>query len=142
MEGDDGEFPYGEKTHSQVGSMSVTGKPTVLRAPRVVLLTLMATIFIALMGVGFVIPFLPVLARDLGASEFALGMLAAVFALSMGMSQPLAGSLSDRYGRKRFLLAGLGIFSACGFAYTFASSIPGITVIRFIQGSAPVWSSP
>ena len=114
--------------------MSLTGTPTVSRAPRAVLLTLMATIFIALMGVGFVIPFLPVLASDLGASEFALGVLAAVFALSMGLSQPLAGSLSDRYGRKRFLLVGLGIFSVCGFAYTVASSVLDITAIRFIQG--------
>ena len=114
--------------------MSLKKIPADSMGSKVVVLTLMATIFIALMGVGFVIPFLPVLASNLGASEFGLGMIAAVFALSMGISQPLAGSLSDRYGRKRFLLVGLSVFSVCGFAYTTASSVLDITIIRFIQG--------
>ena len=102
--------------------------------PRLALLTLMASVFISLMGVGFVVPFLPVLASDLGASATMLGVLTAAFSLSMGGLQPLAGSLSDRHGRKRFLLAGLAIFSICGFGYTLASSVLDITVVRFVQG--------
>ncbi len=103
-------------------------------ASRMALVALMGSVFISLMGVGFVVPFLPVLATELGASATMLGVLTAAFSLSMGGLQPLAGSLSDRHGRKRFLLAGLGIFTVCGFAYTLASSVLDITVVRFVQG--------
>ena len=85
-------------------------------------------------GMGFVVPFLPIYARELGASGFDLGILVAGFSLSMGLCQPFAGSLSDKYGRKTFLMAGLAIFSSCGFAYTISQSVMDITIIRFIQG--------
>ena len=112
----------------------VSGRPTAPTVPKAALAALMASVFIAMMGVGFVVPFLPVLATELGASATMLGVLTAAFSLSMGGLQPLAGSLSDRHGRKRFLLAGLAIFSVCGFGYTLASSVLDITVVRFIQG--------
>ena len=46
-------------------------------------------------GMGFVVPFLPIYARELGASGFDLGILVAGFSLSMGLCQPFAGSLSE-----------------------------------------------
>ena len=104
------------------------------RVPKVAFITLMSTVFISLMGVGFVVPFLPVFATELGATGFTLGLLTAMFSLSMGAFQPFAGSLSDRHGRKRFLIAGLAVFSVCGFAYSFAGSVLDLTVVRFIQG--------
>ena len=85
-------------------------------------------------GVGFVIPFLPLFARQLGASGFALGLLVAGFSLSLAVVQPFAGSFSDNYGRKRFLSAGLVIFAVCGFGYNWADSVTDIMVVRFVQG--------
>ena len=87
-----------------------------------------------MMGIGFVVPFLPIFARDLGASGFELGLLVAGFSLSMGISQPLAGSYSDKYGRRKFLIAGLGTFAICGFAYNLTNSVVDITIVRLIQG--------
>lgn len=98
------------------------------------LLVLLGTNYIAMMGVGFVIPMLPIFARNLGASGFTLGLLVAGFSLSMGMVQPLAGSFSDSHGRKKFLCAGLVIFAVCGFGYNLTSSVLDITVVRFVQG--------
>ena len=115
-------------------SATSTSTPRAQAVPKGPLLTLLGTVFISLMGVGFVVPFLPVLAKELGASGFALGLLMAGFSLSMGIFQPLAGALSDRHGRKRFLAVGLGIYAACGFSYTLANTVLDLTIIRLIQG--------
>ena len=112
----------------------MTEAPARHRVPKFPIVILLGSLFVSLLGIGFVVPFLPVLAADLGATGFALGFLMAAFSVSMGVSQPLVGSLSDRYGRKFFLAAGLAIYSACGFSYIFASSVADITMIRFIQG--------
>ena len=98
------------------------------------LLVLLGANFIAMMGVGFVVPFLPIFVRELGASGFTLGLLVAGFSLSMGLVQPLAGSFSDNHGRKRFLSAGLAIFAVCGFGYNLTNSVLDIMVVRFVQG--------
>ena len=119
--------PYAEQTH-------VTGAPTPHRVSKLAIVILLGSLFIAMSGIGFVVPFLPVLATELGATGFALGFLMAAFSLSMGVSQPLVGTLSDRHGRKLFMAAGLAIYSACGFSYVLASSVTDITVIRFFQG--------
>jgi len=86
------------------------------------------------MGMGFVIPFLPIYAQDLGASGFEMGAITAGFALTMGIIQPFIGSYSDRYGRKWFLTIGLIIFTVCGFLYAFSSSVTDLLFIRLIQG--------
>ena len=84
------------------------------------IVVLLLSNYITMTGMGFVVPFLPIYARELGASGFDLGILVAGFSLAMGLCQPFAGSLSDKYGRKKFLMTGLAIFSACGFAYTIS----------------------
>lgn len=112
----------------------VSDRATSHEIPVLAIAVLLGSLLISTMGIGFVVPFLPVIATDLGATGFAVGVIMAVFSLSMGVSQPFVGSISDRYGRKPFLIAGLVIYSACGFAYILASSILEITAIRFIQG--------
>ena len=61
-----------------------------------ILVTVMLSVFIALLGVGIIIPVLPVLATKLGAGGFALGVITAAFSLSRGLLQPVVGNLSDR----------------------------------------------
>ena len=95
---------------------------------------LLGSLFIAIVGIGIVIPFLPVLAADLGASGFTLGLLAAAFSLSGAITQPMAGTFSDRMGRKYFLVAGLAIYSVGGFLYVVGSSVTDIILVRFLQG--------
>ena len=98
------------------------------------IVVLLLSNYITMTGMGFVVPFLPIYARELGASGFDLGILVAGFSLAMGLCQPFAGSLSDKYGRKKFLMTGLAIFSTCGFAYTISESVIDITLVRFVQG--------
>lgn len=114
--------------------MAIIKDPHIRKRITFPLLVLLGANFIAMMGVGFVVPFLPIFARDLGASGFILGLLVAGFSLSMGVVQPLAGSFSDSHGRKKFLSAGLAIFAVCGFGYNLTSSVLDIMVVRFVQG--------
>ena len=91
----------------------MSDRVTYHESPVLAIAVLLGSLLISTMGIGFVVPFLPVIATDLGATGFAVGVVMAVFSLSMGVSQPFVGSISDRYGRKPFLVVGLIIYSAC-----------------------------
>lgn len=99
-----------------------------------ILITVVLSVFIALLGVGIVIPVLPILATKLGASGFALGMITAAFSLSRGLLQPLVGNLSDRWGRKGFLVAGLFIYGLVGLLIPYAETVTNLVIIRTFQG--------
>lgn len=99
-----------------------------------ILLTVVLAVFIALLGVGIIIPVLPVLATKLGASGFSLGLITAAFSLSRGLLQPTVGNLSDRWGRKGFLVAGLFIYGLVGLLIPLAGSVVQLVGIRLFQG--------
>ena len=116
------------------GAPVVTGTATSRVAPKFPVVILLGSLFISTVGIGFVVPFLPVFATELGATGFALGFIMAAFSLSMVVTQPLAGSYSDRLGRKFFLVAGLAVYSVGGFLYVLSSSVADIILVRFLQG--------
>lgn len=98
------------------------------------LATLFLSVFIALLGLGIVIPLLPVYADNLGAGGIMIGLMVAGFSISRGILQPFVGGWSDRHGRKRFLVTGLLIYSVVGFAFTLATTIEHLIFIRVIHG--------
>ncbi len=51
--------------------------------------------------------FIPVLARELGASDFEIGIIGGVYGFTMFFSYYVFGRMSDIHGRKMFLLIGL-----------------------------------
>ena len=63
--------------------------------------TLFLTVFLDLVGFGLIIPFLPSMARDLGASDFTAAALAACYSLMQFIAVPIWGRISDRVGRRR-----------------------------------------
>ncbi|MFO8113322.1 MAG: MFS transporter, partial [Desulfosalsimonadaceae bacterium] len=81
-------------------------------------------------------------AAELGASGFALGVIIAGFALSGGILQPFVGDLSDRHGKKGFLIAGLFIFGLTGYTYTFAESVTHLVIIRILHGAGSAMIVP
>jgi len=64
------------------------------------------TLVVVMMGFGMIIPILPFYIESFGASGSALGALMATFAVMQFLFAPIWGSLSDRYGRKPFLILG------------------------------------
>ncbi|MGW8194532.1 MAG: MFS transporter [Desulforhopalus sp.] len=98
------------------------------------LITLLLSVFIALLGIGIIVPVMPVFARELGAGGFALGMIIAAFSVTRGLLQPVVGNLSDRLGRKNFLIAGLFIYGLVGLLIPHATSVSNLIVIRGFHG--------
>jgi len=102
---------------------------------RTILFTILTAIFVVFVGIGIIVPILPIYAAELGATGFSLGVIVAGFPLSAGMLQPFVGSLSDRHGRKGFLVSGLIIFGLTGYIYTLAGSVAHLVMIRIFHGA-------
>ena len=100
------------------------------------------SIFSAVMGVGIVVPLLPVYAEDLGASGLYIGFIFSVFSLSRTILLPFFGSLSDKTGRKPYITAGLLGYAVVSAAFIVADSIWGLITVRFFQGIASAMIMP
>ncbi len=98
------------------------------------LLPLLLSVFIALLGIGIIVPVMPVFAASLGAGGLAMGFIIAVFSLTRGFCQPLVGNLSDRWGRKGFILAGLLIHVLAGLLLPEVVSMESMLLIRALHG--------
>jgi len=92
------------------------------------------SLFMALAGFGITIPILPFMARDLGASPVGVSLLVSVFALCQFVSAPVWGSMSDRFGRKALLAAGLFGYSLSFFAAGLSSSVAALIASRALGG--------
>lgn len=91
----------------------------------------------ALMMTGFGI-IMPVFARRLG--EFgdgvaALGWMTMAFALSQLIAAPIMGSLTDKYGRRPFVLIALFAFMLTNIGYLLAQSTPQFIAVRVAGGA-------
>jgi len=104
--------------------------------------SLFFSIFAATTGVGIVLPLLPVYGRNLGASGLYIGFIFGVFSLSRTFFLPYFGSLSDKKGRKLFIVAGLFLYSLLSLAFMFSNNIDQLLFIRFIQGIASAMIIP
>jgi len=79
---------------------------------------------------------LPTLAKSLHASESDLEWFSAGYLLVLAAATLPAGLFGDRFGRKRVLLASLGVFGA-GSAWCAYSPSPGpFLVARLVMGAA------
>jgi DHA1 family multidrug resistance protein-like MFS transporter len=106
------------------------------------LVTLLSALFVAFLGIGIIAPIIPIYAVDLGATGVTLGFIIAAFSVSQGALQPVVGNLSDRKGRKRFLVAGLSIYAVVGIAYTLATSVEQLILIRLFNGVGSAMIAP
>ena len=99
-------------------------------------LTILLGSLIALpaLGTDLYVPALPEVARALGAPVSAAQFTLTTYFLGLGAGQLLWGPLSDRYGRKPVLVAGLLVMLAASIAASFAQSVPGLATARAVQG--------
>ena len=93
-------------------------------------------IFSNALGVGIILPLLPLYAEKLGASGILLGFIFASFSISRFIIMPFAGRLSDRRGRKHILAIGLIAFAITSFGYVWANNTVSLLLVRFLQGIA------
>lgn len=101
------------------------------------------------LGNSMLIPVLPLIAKELRISSFQVSMLITVYAVVAILLIPIAGYLSDRYGRKvviipSLIIAGIG-GAICGASDWFASGISAYWIIlggRFLQGIGAAGAFP
>lgn len=79
---------------------------------------------------------LPYVAADLGVSPARAQLTLTVVFLGLGLGQVLAGPLSDVFGRRRPLLAGIALYTAAGIVCGLATSVEVLIAGRFLQGVA------
>ncbi len=96
--------------------------------------TLNLAVFTGMLGMGIVIPFLPIYAKTLGATGLTIGIFFASFPLAQMLFMPLIGRLSDRHGRKGFIAVGLFCASLLSLWYVYAPGILYLILGRFVQG--------
>lgn len=95
---------------------------------------LFVTVFVTTMGISMVSPVLPVYAKELGASGLWLGLLGSIFAVVQAAVGPFVGGLSDRHGRKTFILLGLSVYIVAAVGYLTAQSFWQVLVFRSLTG--------
>jgi MFS transporter, DHA1 family, multidrug resistance protein len=85
------------------------------------------------LSIDIYLPALPTLRRSLAANESQALITLSAFLIGSGAGQLFAGPLSDRFGRKPLLLAGLGFYILASAGCALASTISAIICWRFLQ---------
>lgn len=79
------------------------------------------------------VPALPQAARELGARPGAMQLTISLYIAGLAVGQLVYGPLSDRFGRKPVLLAGLALYSLAGLAATLAQGLGALIAARLLQ---------
>ncbi len=98
---------------------------------------LFLSIFTAILGLGIIIPILPIYAQSdsIGANGFWLGAIFAGFSIARSVSMPLVGRCSDNTGRRKsFIGTGLFIYAVSSLGYIYAYDALSLLLVRMVQG--------
>jgi MFS family permease len=85
-------------------------------------------------GFGVVVPVLPLFAASFGVNAGAVAAVVSAFALMRFVFAPVVGRLTDRWGHRLVLLAGVGIVAVSSLAVGFAQSYAQMIVLRGLGG--------
>jgi EmrB/QacA subfamily drug resistance transporter len=107
-----------------------------------VLALLSATYFMVILDAAIVRLAIPPIQHDLHLSASAETWVANAYMLTFGSLLLLGGRLADVFGRKRMLLAGIGLFTLSSFAVGLAGSSAVIIGARAAQGLGAAMMTP
>ena len=98
-------------------------------------LAVLATIsFVSSLGISIMLPLLPLYALSLGASPLQLGLMTSGFAIANGVAQFASGFLMDRWGARRFIVAGIGTYAIANALIATAPTALALIGYRVIAG--------
>lgn len=105
---------------------------TLLADPKLQTITLAS--FVGTFGSYAASPALPSIVATLGVEEGRVGLVMTAYVLPAVVLLPLAGMLTDMFGRNTVLLPSLVLFGGAGSAIAFVDSFPAILALRVVQG--------
>ncbi|WP_251518913.1 MULTISPECIES: multidrug efflux MFS transporter NorA [Staphylococcus] len=91
-------------------------------------------IFLVFLGIGLVIPVLPIYLKDLGLNGSDLGILVAVFAMSQMLISPFGGTLADKLGKKLIICIGLVLFTISEILFAVGHTFTILIISRILGG--------
>src|SRR3982075_2660757 len=100
---------------------------------KTMLMLLVVMTGVAPISLYLLVPALPVLATTFGRGISVAQMTVSLYMVGIACSQIIMGPLSDRFGRRPVLLAGLSLMVAASVACSFAENLPQLIAARFLQ---------
>lgn len=98
-------------------------------------LAVLATIsFVSQLGIAIMLPLLPLYGLHLGATPTELGLMTTAFAVANGVSQFGSGFLMERFGSRRFVLVGTGVYAGANALIASASTAWALIGYRGVAG--------
>ena len=112
-----------------------------------VLAALGAVPFIMVLGNSMLIPVLPQMEKQLGITHFQTSLMISLFSIPAGLVIPIAGLLSDRFGRKQVIAPSLIIYGIGGLiagvaALLLTKAYWVIIAGRIVQGIGAAGTAP
>jgi len=102
--------------------------------PWAIALTVTLATFMEVLDTSIANVALPHMAGSLGASQDEATWVLTSYLVSSAVILPISGWLSDRFGRKRFYLSCVVMFTVCSMLCGFAPTLPFLIVARVLQG--------
>jgi DHA1 family bicyclomycin/chloramphenicol resistance-like MFS transporter len=101
-------------------------------------MVLLLTVLVAYGAISnnIVLPILPALASGLQVPVGVAMLTISAFFLGFGLGQALYGSLSDRFGRRPVLMAGIGLYTLASAGCALAPDMETLMTARLLQGLA------
>ncbi len=106
------------------------------------LFALVLAMFSMAMGVGFIVPLLPVYAENMGASGAWIGMIFAADPLFRAIFMVLFGALSDRKGKRKVMQVGLSGYVLVSLGFVAAGTVGHLLLLRILQGLCSAMVGP
>jgi DHA1 family bicyclomycin/chloramphenicol resistance-like MFS transporter len=108
--------------------------PAAAAGRRRLLALLIAMTAIAPLTLNIIVPAVPNLSVRLNTSVDTVQLTVSLYLLVLAFSQLVLGPLSDKFGRRPVILAGLSLTALTSIAALLASSITGLIIARSLQG--------
>ncbi len=103
------------------------------RSQTFIILILGALTMIGPFSIDMYLPGFPAIAKDLNTTIAEVQLSLASFFVGLSLGQLFSGPITDRFGRKKPLYVGLGLYMVASLACVFAPNVEMLIALRFVQ---------
>ncbi len=102
----------------------------------VALLPVFVAVAVFNVGIGMIVPILPVYAQSYGATVFVVGLMVGAASIGRLLMQGPGGHFTDTYGNQKMAAIGFGIFTPSMLLMAFLPTPFLFVLLRFVEGTA------